>query len=235
MDAKKLDALRRKYSEAKGGDIHDPEFAAVAAQVFPAPSGASGRSPIPRRFSACRSGPMRSRSLAASLDVALIGVPMDLGVTNRAGARLGPRAVRARRAHRPVRARAADRAACSPAAADIGDVPMQSRFSLEQCHADIEASSRRSAPPASIPLAVGGDHSITLLDPQGGRPRPTRRHGAHRRALRHGRRVRRVEVPSRRAVPAGRARRRARSRSARSRSASAAAPSTCGSSRTTAE
>src|SRR4029079_1404448 len=35
MDNKKLDALRRKYSETKGGgEIFDPEFAAVAAQVF---------------------------------------------------------------------------------------------------------------------------------------------------------------------------------------------------------
>ena len=34
MDGKKLDALRRKYSDAKGGDIFDPAFAAVAAQVF---------------------------------------------------------------------------------------------------------------------------------------------------------------------------------------------------------
>ena len=34
MDSKKLDALRRKYADAKGGDIFDPEFAAVAAQVF---------------------------------------------------------------------------------------------------------------------------------------------------------------------------------------------------------
>ena len=38
---------------------------------------------------------MRWRSPVGGLDVALIGVPMDLGVTNRAGARLGPRAVRA--------------------------------------------------------------------------------------------------------------------------------------------
>ena len=37
----------------------------------------------------------RSPALLNTLDVALIGVPMDLGVTNRAGARLGPRAVRA--------------------------------------------------------------------------------------------------------------------------------------------
>ena len=30
----------------------------------------------------------------ADLDIALIGVPMDLGVTNRPGARFGPRALR---------------------------------------------------------------------------------------------------------------------------------------------
>ena len=34
LDNEKLDALRRKYADAKGGDIFDPEFAAVAAQVF---------------------------------------------------------------------------------------------------------------------------------------------------------------------------------------------------------
>ena len=34
MDKKKLEALRQKYADAKGGDIFDPEFAAVAARVF---------------------------------------------------------------------------------------------------------------------------------------------------------------------------------------------------------
>ena len=34
MDTKKLDALRQKFSDAKGGEIHNPDFAAVAAQVF---------------------------------------------------------------------------------------------------------------------------------------------------------------------------------------------------------
>ena len=38
MDRDKLDALRRKYADAKGGDIFDAEFAAVAAQVFSDPS-----------------------------------------------------------------------------------------------------------------------------------------------------------------------------------------------------
>ena len=36
-----------------------------------------------------------AKELSADLDVALVGVPMDLGVTNRPGARFGPRALRA--------------------------------------------------------------------------------------------------------------------------------------------
>jgi agmatinase len=38
---------------------------------------------------------------------------------------------------------------------------MQSRFSLEQCHADIEAFFSEVCAKGVIPLAVGGDHSIT--------------------------------------------------------------------------
>ena len=65
---------------------------------------------------------------------------MDLGVTNRAGARLGPRAVRGVERIGPYEHVLRHRAApCTSTVADIGDVPMQSRFSLEQCHADIEA------------------------------------------------------------------------------------------------
>jgi agmatinase len=46
-------------------------------------------------------------------------------------------------------------------AADVGDVPMKSRFSLEECHADIEGFFERVRAAGVIPLAVGGDHSIT--------------------------------------------------------------------------
>ena len=53
------------------------------------------------------------------------------------------------------------------AVADIGDVPMRSRFSLASCHADIEAFYARIAAAGVIPLSVGGDHSITLPDPAG--------------------------------------------------------------------
>jgi agmatinase len=37
MNPDKLEALRRKYASAKGGDIHDPAFKAVAEAVFTSP------------------------------------------------------------------------------------------------------------------------------------------------------------------------------------------------------
>ena len=46
--------------------------------------------------------------------------------------------------------------------ADIGDIPMASRFSLDACHADIEAFVRRIVEAGVAPLSVGGDHSISL-------------------------------------------------------------------------
>jgi agmatinase len=95
------------------------------------------------------------------LDIALVGVPMDLGVTNRAGARLGPRAVRDVERIGPYNhgLGVVPRAECK--AADIGDVPMRSRFSLDSCIKDIEAFYRRIQAAAVRPLSVGGDHSIT--------------------------------------------------------------------------
>ena len=51
------------------------------------------------------------------------------------------------------------RAECK--AADIGDVPMRSRFSLDSCIEDIEAFYRRIQSAGVRPLSVGGDHSIT--------------------------------------------------------------------------
>ena len=76
-----------------------------------------------------RSGSTRRIGDFGGLDIALIGVPMDLGVTNRPGARLGPRAVRQierigpyHHVHKSV--------PCSMVAiADVGDVPFASRYS----------------------------------------------------------------------------------------------------------
>src|SRR6266498_5201380 len=139
MDANKLDALRQKYAGTKGGDIFHPAFAAVAAQVF---SNADQRK-WPFAGAATFLGLTYRPELAAALDfggldVALIGVPMDLGVTNRAGARLGPRAVRAVERIGPYHHVHRLAPLSEIKAADVGDVPFRSRFSLEDSLQDIE-------------------------------------------------------------------------------------------------
>ena len=94
-DIAKLDELRRRYASAAGGDMYDPHFKAVAAQVFADADTRKWPFAGPATFI---DAPFRPDGLTdeglGALDVALIGVPMDLGVTNRAGSRLGPRAVR---------------------------------------------------------------------------------------------------------------------------------------------
>jgi guanidinopropionase len=161
MNADKLEALKRKYGGAKGSDIFHPPFAAVAAQMF---SGDDQRK-WPFAGAATFLGLPYSAEAAstnfAGLDVALVGVPMDLGVTNRAGARLGPRAVRAVERIGPYEHALKIAPLLHLRAADVGDVPMKSRFSLEACHADIEAFFATVYAAGVLPLAVGGDHSIS--------------------------------------------------------------------------
>ena len=94
MDAEKLKALREKYGMARASDVFDPEFRKVVDLLFR--EGDKRKQPYadpPTLLDA----PARTDAAVqnfAGLDVALIGVPMDLGVTNRPGARFGPRAVR---------------------------------------------------------------------------------------------------------------------------------------------
>ncbi len=158
MDAQKLEALRARYADAAGGDMDDPDFRKAAAQQFSAGDRRKWPFADPATF---LDAPFRADADLAGLDVALVGVPMDLGVTNRAGARLGPRAVRAVERIGPYEhvLRMTPMADCR--AADIGDVPFRSRFSLESCHADIEEAFGRIVSAGVIPLAVGGDHSIS--------------------------------------------------------------------------
>ena len=162
MNNDKLEALRRRYLDAKGGDIFDPEFAAVAAQVFSDPERRKWPFAEPATFLGAAYRPDAQGSPDwGGLDVALVGVPMDLGVTNRSGARLGPRAVRSVERIGPYEHALRIAPSVHLAVADVGDVPMQSRFSLDQCHRDIEAFFGRICAANVIPLAVGGDHSIT--------------------------------------------------------------------------
>jgi agmatinase len=161
MDRKKLEKLRARFANAAPGEVHHPEFKRVAEQTF----AGTDRRPKPYEgVSTFLGAPYRpeapDRSFAG-VEVALVGVPMDLGVTNRAGARLGPRAVRGverigpfHHVHRSV-------PLAEVAAADVGDVPFRSRYSLADSIDDIEAYFRKIAAAGVVPLSVGGDHSIS--------------------------------------------------------------------------
>lgn len=100
---------------------------------------------------------------AQGLDVAFVGVPMDIGTSNRPGSRLGPRQIRDEsRMIRPynVATRAAPFASLQ--VADIGDVPINT-FSLQKSVAIIERFYREQVLSyGAIPLTLGGDHTIAL-------------------------------------------------------------------------
>ena len=162
MKPGKLDSLREKYGSAKGGTIFDPDFAKVAKQVFLDPERRKWPFAEPATFLAAPHRHISNDSDLAGLDCALVGVPMDLGVTNRAGARLGPRAVRNVERIGPYEHVLRRAPMTEIKVADIGDMPMSSRFSLEKCIADIEAYVRRIKAAGVIPLSVGGDHSVSL-------------------------------------------------------------------------
>lgn len=98
-----------------------------------------------------------------SLDIGLIGVPFDGGVTNRTGARHGPREIRnqsslIRRMNQATGISPHD--LCS--VADVGDAWVQEPFTLEGSHGEIEAFYQRVIDSGITPVSAGGDHSITL-------------------------------------------------------------------------
>lgn len=98
----------------------------------------------------------------AETDIALIGVPCDLGVTNRAGARHGPREIRnqsslMRSFNMSTRINPYDLAKI----ADVGDVPIDNLFNLDEAIKEIEAFYTSVGAQGVIPLSAGGDHSIT--------------------------------------------------------------------------
>lgn len=155
MDRGKLDALRKKFS-ADSNRVSDPKFKKVADYQF----NASGTRYLPYAGMPTLLDAPFSESFD-DLDIALIGVPMDLGVTNRSGARFGPRAVRGMERIGPYNHALDVLPFSNRRCADVGDVPFRSRFSLQSCIEDIEAYYRKVVDAGVLPLSVGGDHSVT--------------------------------------------------------------------------
>ncbi|PYB69863.1 agmatinase [Rhizobium wuzhouense] len=161
-DQQHLKALREKYGNAAGGDIFDPHFRKVAEAQF---TGGDKRkwpfAGIPTLLDAPAMPDAAALDDFGGLDIALVGVPMDLGVTNRNGSRFGPRSIRSVERIGPYDHVLRVSPQTKAKVADIGDVPMQSRYDLARCHADIEAFYHRLIGAGVRPLSVGGDHSIT--------------------------------------------------------------------------
>ena len=161
FDRQKLERLRAKFGDAGGNEIFDPHFRAVADSVF---KDSDKRPPPYAGVPTLLRAPFRPDFVAMQdkIDIALLGVPMDLGVTNRSGARFGPRAVRNIErvgTYEHVLRMAPLASLC---VADIGDVPLSSRYDLAACHKDIEAFAGSLVAADIVPLSVGGDHSVSL-------------------------------------------------------------------------
>jgi|TARA_B110000908_G_C10267179_1_gene465428 guanidinobutyrase len=99
---------------------------------------------------------------ARGLDVAFVGVPFDIGTSNRSGARFGPRQIRSescliRPYNMATRAAPFD----SLQVADIGDVAINT-FNLEKSMGIIESAYDNILAQDCKPLTMGGDHTIAL-------------------------------------------------------------------------
>jgi guanidinobutyrase len=98
----------------------------------------------------------------AGLDAGFIGVPLDIGTSNRAGARFGPRQIRAESALiRPYNLATGAAPFDALQVADLGDVAINT-YSLEKSMPIIEAFYAQVLGAGCKPLTMGGDHTIAL-------------------------------------------------------------------------
>ena len=183
LSPEELRALRDKYA-GSAADMHDPRFAQVAASIFSA--GGTRAAPyagVPTLLSAPHRPVDAQNPDFGDLQVALMGAPMDLGASNRPGARFGPRALRTIERIGPYNHVLDVAPVHSLRVADVGDVPFRSRYSLPMCIEDLEAWYHRVADHGwRRPFHHLPDHESAGAHAAAG-------HGAYRRALRYRRRV----------------------------------------------
>jgi len=106
---------------------------------------------------------MPYRESPEELDIALVGIPFDQGVTNRSGTRMGPREIRNQSRLVGAYNHHTQMSPCTTfRIADLGDVPFSSVYDLGVAARDIENFYRNIASAGVIPITAGGDHSITF-------------------------------------------------------------------------
>ena len=98
---------------------------------------------------------------AAGLDACFVGIPMDIGTSNRPGTRLGPRQIRDEsRMIRPYNMATGAAPFDMLQVADIGDVPIN-LFDLKKSVEIIADFYRDVLTHDTVPLTLGGDHTLT--------------------------------------------------------------------------
>ena len=99
----------------------------------------------------------------AATDIGLIGVPFDGGVTNRSGARHGPRGVREQSSLlRRINAATGVAPFAAARVRDLGDAWIEQPYELIGAHREIQDFFAAITAAGVVPLSVGGDHSISL-------------------------------------------------------------------------
>ena len=98
---------------------------------------------------------------ATGLDACFVGIPMDIGASNRSGTRHGPRQIRAESVMlRPYNMATGAAPFEAMQVADIGDVPINT-FDLKKTVDIITAFHAGILAKGCIPLTMGGDHTLT--------------------------------------------------------------------------
>jgi guanidinobutyrase len=121
-----------------------------------------GGSQMPRFGGPATMMRLPAQTTSDGLDACFVGVPFDIGTSNRPGARFGPRQIRAescliRPYNMATRAAPFDRLMV----ADIGDVAINT-FNIEKSIAIIEAAYDGIVAGGCRPLTMGGDHTVVL-------------------------------------------------------------------------
>src|SRR5436189_1706063 len=137
----------------------EPGRSTAMTKVFHQPLGGNQ---MPRFGGAATMMRLPSFPTAKGLDACFVGVPFDIGTSNRPGARFGPRQIRAescliRPYNMATRAAPFD----SLSIADIGDVAINT-FNLEKSIAIIEKAYDDIVAEECKPVSMGGDHTIVL-------------------------------------------------------------------------
>ncbi|XP_044527219.1 agmatinase, mitochondrial [Gracilinanus agilis] len=116
---------------------------------------------VARSVGVCTMMRLPLKSSPEGLDAAFVGVPLDIGTSNRPGTRFGPRRIREESVLlRTVNPSTGALPFQSLLVADIGDVDVN-LYNLQDSCRLIREAYRKIAAANCIPLTLGGEHTIT--------------------------------------------------------------------------